>query len=141
VRGPLYQPIWVSIGIQALSGQVPSIVEQAVTAAVRGFLSPLTGGLDGTGWPLGVNVRGQDVEAVATRVPGVRYVNSVLMAATGPDGAVISPIDPVPITGLQLPSATVFTGSGDAADPATLIGGSQPALPTQVPVPVVPPTC
>ena len=141
VRGPLYQPIWVSIGIQALPGQVPSIVEQAVTAAVRGFLSPLTGGLYGTGWPLGVNVRGQDVEAVATRVPGVRYVNSVLMAATGPDGAVISPIDPVPITGLQLPSATVFTGSGDAADPATLIGGSQPALPTQVPVPVVPPTC
>jgi hypothetical protein len=141
VRGPLYQPVWVSVGIEALPGQVPSIVEQAVTAAVRTFLSPLTGGLDGAGWPLGVNVRSQDVEAVATRVPGVRYVNSVLMAGTGPGGAVISPLDPVPVTGLRLPSATVFARSGDAADPATLIGGSQPALLTQVPVPVVPPTC
>ena len=141
VRGPLYQPIWVSVGIQALPGQVPSIVEQAVTTAVRAFLSPLAGGLGGTGWPLGVSVRSQDVEAVATRVPGVRYVNSVLMAASGPGGAIISPADPVSITGLQLPSATVFVGSGDAADPALLIGGSQPALPTQVPVPVVPPTC
>ena len=90
VRGPLYQQIWVSVGIEVLPGQVFARVQQAVKAAVQSFLHPLTGGLPaasgsagilaggaaatGTGWPLGTNVRGQDIEAVATRVPGVRYV-------------------------------------------------------------------
>jgi predicted phage baseplate assembly protein len=141
VNGPCYQPIWVSVGIEALPGQVPSLVQQAVTTAVQTFLSPLYGGLDGTGWPLGVNVRSQDIEAVATRVAGVRYVDSVLIAAANTAGAVSSPVDPVVLTGLQLPAATVFVNTGSAVDPATLIGGSQPVPSTQFPVPVVPPTC
>jgi predicted phage baseplate assembly protein len=156
VRGPVYQPIWVSVGFEALPGQVPSIVRQQVIAAVQAFLSPLTGGLPaatpdgldsgpavtGTGWPLGIAVRSQDIEAVATRVPGVRYVDSVLIAAADPaSGTVVAPVDPVPITGLQLPAATVFANTGHPDDPAVIIGSSQPVPPTQVPVPVVPPTC
>jgi predicted phage baseplate assembly protein len=147
VRGPVYQPIWVSVGIEVLAGQVPSIVAQQVQRAVREFLSPLTGGLSpdggtgGTGWPLGVDVRGQDIEAVATRVPGVRYVDSVRIAATDANGVVVASVDPVPMSGLHLPAATVFANIGPADDPAALIGSHQPAPPTQVPVPVVPPTC
>ena len=154
VRGPVYVPIWVSVGIEVLPGQLPALVQQKVTAAVKTFLSPLTGGLPnpgdsappagstapGTGWPLGVAVRSQDIEAVATRVPGVRYVDSVRMAAT-PGGVFVASADPVLLTGLELPAATVFVNQGRAEDPATLVGGSQPAPPTQVPVPVVPPTC
>ena len=99
VRGPVYQPIWASVGIVTLPGQVPTLVEQAVAAAVRTFLSPLTGGLPtppattGTGWPLGVSVRAQDIEAVATRVPGVRYVDSVMLAASYAGGAAGLPAD------------------------------------------------
>ena len=147
VRGPQYQQIWVSVGIEVLPGQVPTLVQQAVTAAVQTFLSPLTGGLPapgasgGSGWPLSTNVRSQDIEAVATRVPGVRYVDSVLIAGLAADGSVIASLDPVPIAGLQLPAATVQVNSGAAEDPASLIGSSQPALATQVPVPVVPATC
>jgi hypothetical protein len=158
VRPPLYQPICVSVGIEVLAGQVPSLVHQQVTTAVQNFLSPLTGGLPttpvadgllsanplpptGTGWPLGIAVRSQDIEAIATRVPGVRYVDSVLIAGAAADGTVISRLDPVPISGLQLPAATVFVNSGPAEDPAALIGSAQPTAPTQVPVPVVPPTC
>ncbi|MGO9893323.1 MAG: putative baseplate assembly protein, partial [Bryobacteraceae bacterium] len=157
VRGPQYQQIWVSVGIEVLPGQVPTLVQQAVTAAVQAFLSPLTGGLptgnastgilagnpagSGSGWPLGTNVRSQDIEAVATRVPGVRYVDSVLIAGVGADGTVVGSMDPVPIAGLQLPAATVFVNSGAAENPSSLIGGSQPGPPTQVPVPVVPPVC
>jgi hypothetical protein len=155
VRGPIYQPIWVSVGFEVLAGQVPSIVQQQVIAAVKAFLSPLTGGLPasapgglpgdpsapGPGWPLGVNVRSQDIEAIATRVPGVRYVDSVRIAATDANGIVIASVDPVPISGLQLPAATVFANVGPAVDPATIIGSSQPVPSTQVPVPVVPPTC
>ena len=147
VRGPQYQQIWVSVGIEVLPGQIPTLVQQAVTAAVQTFLSPLTGGLPapgasgGSGWPLSTNVRSQDIEAVATRVPGVRYVDSVLIAGLAADGSVIASLDPVPIAGLQLPAATVQVNSGAAEDPASLIGSSQPAPATQVPVPVVPATC
>jgi len=147
VWGPQYQQIWVSVGIEVLPGQVPTLVQQAVMAAVQTFLSPLTGGLPsagaggGPGWPLSTNVRSQDIEAVATRVPGVRYVDSVLIAGLAADGSVIASLDPVPIAGLQLPAATVYVNSGAAEDPSSLIGGSQPAPATQVPVPVVPATC
>ena len=144
VRGPQYQQIWVSVGIVALPGQVPTLVQQAVTAAVQAFLSPLTGGLptqnagtgilaadpagSGSGWPLGTNVRSQDIEAVATRVPGVRYVDSVLIAGVGADGTVVASVDPVPITGLQLPAATVFVNSGAGRRPG-LADRRQPARP------------
>jgi hypothetical protein len=146
VRGPEYVQLWASVGIVSLPGQVPTLVEQAVAAAVRAFLSPLVGGLPqppaptGPGWPLGVSVRAQDIEAVATRVPGVRYVDSVILAASSA-GAVVSPLTEVPLTGLELPDARVFVGSGPAADPSSLIGTSQPSLPSVVPVPVVPPNC
>jgi hypothetical protein len=120
---------------------VPSIVLGRVSAAVRTFLSPLTGGLDGTGWPLDLAVRSQDIEAVATRVPGVRYVDTVRIAAVDAGGVVVASVDPVPMAGLQLPAATVFANLGPADDPAALIGSRQPVPPTQVPVPVVPPTC
>jgi predicted phage baseplate assembly protein len=158
VRGPVYQQIWVSVGIEVLPGQVFTLVQQAVTAAVQSFLSPLTGGLPaasgstgiltgsstaptGTGWPLGTAVRSQDIEAVATRVPGVRYVDSVLIAGLAADGSMLASLDPVPIAGLQLPAATVYVSNGPAEAPSTLIGGNQGTLPTQVPVPVVPPVC
>lgn len=156
VRGPVYVPVWVSVGIVTLPGQLPSIVQQEVTRAVEAFLSPLTGGLPaetvddglikarsraGTGWPLGVSLRAQDIEAVATRVPGVRYVDTVLLATADADGTVHSPVDTVSMSGLQLPAATVFCGPSPAIDPATLIAGSQAISTSTVPVPVVPDTC
>jgi predicted phage baseplate assembly protein len=147
VRGPVYRTLFVSIAVVSLPGQVPSLVEQAVTGALEGFLSPLTGGLPappetaGTGWPLGVNVRSQDIEAIATRVPGVRYVDSVQMAAVDDDGTVHYPVGTLSLSGLQLPKATVFCGPPPAADPASLIAGSQGIATSTVPVPVVPDTC
>ncbi|MFL6107556.1 MAG: putative baseplate assembly protein [Marmoricola sp.] len=156
VRGPVYVPVWVSIGVVTLPGQVPSIVNQAVTDAVQTFLSPLHGGLPtapqddglleapsraGTGWPLGIAVRAQDIEAIATRVPGVRYVDAVLMATTDADGVVLSPVDTLSLSGLQLPAATVFCGPAPAVDPASLIANSQPIAQSSVAVPVVPDTC
>lgn len=147
VRGPVYRTLVVSIGVVPLPGQVPSLVEQAVHDAVEQFLSPLTGGLPqppqivGEGWPLGVNVRSQDIEAVATRVPGVRYVDSVLMASVDDNGTVHSPIDTLTLTGLELPEATVYCGPPPAVDPASLIAGNQGIANSIVPVPVVPDTC
>lgn len=142
VRGPEYVKVWVSVGVVPVPGQVPAVVEQAVAAAVRNFLSPLTGGLEGNGWPLSLTLRTQDVEAIATRVPGVRYVHSVLMAAALPSSGgatvVVSPLPSVALTGLQLPDATVLVSTGEAQDPRAQ---AQPIPLTLVSVPVVPATC
>jgi hypothetical protein len=130
-----------------------------ITTDVKTYLSPLTGGVagrgtddltcaagssspaGGPGWPLATAVRSHDIEAVATRVAGVRYVDSVLLAWLPPGGPLMTGVDQVPLAGLQLPDATVFVALGPAEDPASLIGSSQPVPPTQVPVPIVPPTC
>ena len=85
VRGPVYVPVWVTIGIETMPGQVRSLVYKRVREAIRAYLSPLVGGvpdpcaddLVGTGWPLGMEVRRQDLEAVAVRVEGVRYVTGI----------------------------------------------------------------
>ena len=110
VRGPIYVGIWVSVGIVTLPGQFREVVQRNVMNAIRDYLSPLTGGppaynqitleaecapadagstitsVHGKGWPLNMDVRRQDLEAVASRVAGVRYVDSygwVLHPRTG----------------------------------------------------------
>lgn len=161
VRGPVYRRLLVSVGVQTLPGHVPAQVNRAVTAAVGAFLSPLTGGLPtdldpdglipgpgtparaptGTGWPLGVPVRAQDVEAVATRVPGVRYVVGVLLGVADRSGTLVSPAARMDLEGLELPEPTVFVTAGPPPDPADLAGDAQAVPVTMVPVPIVPPSC
>lgn len=156
VRGARWVPIVVSVGIALMPGEVREEVEQRARAALADYLSPLTGGLgaglDGepeitvettgvspTGWPLGVAVRGDDLGATVTRVPGVRYVEGVRLAATR-DGVTTSDLTEVALSGLELPHATVFVVSGEPEDPLSLLGSSLDA-PSVVPVPVVPRTC
>ena len=94
--------------------------------------------------------------AVANRVPGVDYVQPVMLA---PDGG--GAVDQIPMTGLQLPELLgISVVSGDPADLGTLSGGAAtggagggtsggtgtgtggagPSSPL-IPVPVVPETC
>ncbi len=159
VRGPVYRRLLVSVGVEVLPGHIPAQVNRAVTATVTAFLSPLTGGLPpdldpdgviatpgtrptvGAGWPLGVPVRPQDVEAVATRVSGVRYVVGVLLGVVGASGALLSPAAQMSLAGLELPDPTVFVTAGAPPDPADLAGDAQGIPATMVPVPIVPPSC
>ncbi len=186
VRGPVYVPIWVTVGIVTMPGQLRELVQKNVQDAIRTYLSPLVGGppvatasalldmdlpdvtatpvpqdpcnLPGTGWPLWNNVRVQDLEAVATRVPGVRYVDSIHLGARMitpgtipltdadqvPAGAIVSNVDSVSISGLQLPRlAGISVREGTADDLSSLLG-QQPVpagLRNQMPVPVLPPKC
>jgi len=156
VRGARWVPVIVSVGIALMPGEVREEVERRVRAAVSGYLSPLTGGLgipagaaagisveqtgaSPTGWPLGTGVRTDDLGAAVTRIPGVRYVTGLRLAA-GRDGTVTSDLPEVTLTGLELPHATVFVSTGPPEDPLTLIGASLPA-PNRVPVPVIPRRC
>jgi hypothetical protein len=168
VAGPLYVPLYVSVGIVTMPGFLREQVRADVEAALSTYLSALRGGqpvepgaapgedcldelgladpcpqLRGVGWPLGVEVRRQDLEAVATRVRGVRYVTGLRLGAITADGALLTNIERVPIVGLQLPRLVdAFVREGAPDELADLLGQAPPsAPPTQVPVPVLPKKC
>jgi hypothetical protein len=169
VVGPEYVSLYVSLGFVTMPGFLRNQVKNDVRAAIREYLSPLTGGplvepgaapgedcldqiavadacpqLRGVGWPLGVEVRSQDLEAVATRVRGVRYVLSLAMAVVGADGGIQNGVTRIPMQGLQLPRLVdVMAEEGRAPDLADLLGQGAPdaAASAIVPVPVLPKKC
>jgi hypothetical protein len=132
VRGPRYVPVSVSIGFDPLPGRDLAPLRAQVQAQVEAFLSALTGGLQGQGWPLATAVERLELWAVGNRVDGVARVNDVRL--TGPDGA---PTDRVELTGLSLPRlVAVAAGAGDPP-------GIEPPGPVTdfLPVPVDPGEC
>ncbi|MCC5659034.1 putative baseplate assembly protein [Nostoc sp. XA010] len=49
--------------------------------ALYRYLNPLTGGLDGKGWPFGRPVYTSDIVALLQKIPGVRYLGAVVLFA------------------------------------------------------------
>jgi hypothetical protein len=102
LRGPVYKPVWISVGINVVEGVGIAQVREAVRAALLQFLAPLAdkssqaaaGGTQATppggaqsadeqqpqGWPLRKAVNDRELLAVASRVRGVLSVNNVLVA-------------------------------------------------------------
>ena len=147
IRGPEYIPVWVTVGIEPMPGEVRSLVEKRVREAIRQYLSPLVGGVpqscekgseEGEGWPLGMEVRRQDLEAVAVRVAGVRFVTGIRLGVE--EGGVLKDVASKKIVGLELP----WLSSVDVGDqPAELdvFTGISPVVADSVPVPVIPKRC
>jgi Baseplate J-like protein len=148
LRGPDYQPIWLSVAVDIVAGVSTAEARDAVRDALRGFLSPLpvpAGAFAhaATGWPRGKPVVPLELLAVAARVPAVELVRGVLLAAgDGPGSA----SEPVRMSGLQLPrlaGLSVVVG----ADPLPLDelrGSAPPSAPVPkkvVPVPIIPESC
>jgi predicted phage baseplate assembly protein len=75
--GPDYVRVDVQVEIALTSLDLASAVEMAVTAALRGFLHPLTGGLGGTGWDFGRQPFKSDVYALLEPIPGVDHVRTL----------------------------------------------------------------
>ncbi len=99
VVGPTYQSVGVAAQIGVVVGTGPGAVVEAVTRAVEGFLHPLTGGPDGTGWGFGRSVYASDLAAVVEGVAGVDHTvtlelrvdgTSVGDVATIPDGRTVA---------------------------------------------------
>jgi predicted phage baseplate assembly protein len=84
IRQPAY--VWVSVratlgtALDAVQGQV----EEAILTRLYRFLNPLTGGLDGKGWPFGRNLFLSDVYQCLQGIPGVQFIRSVEMFRTQP---------------------------------------------------------
>jgi len=112
VCGPVYVPLYVSVGIDVVAGQNIATVRQAVQSAIRNYLSPLTGGSDGSGWPLSKTIEQTGLMVQALLVSGVSDVRQVLLW----DGNKNS-ITQLSISGLQLPALQqIAVSSGDAQD-------------------------
>jgi hypothetical protein len=139
VRGPEYLDTWVTIGIVTAAGWFPDIVRQAVRNRMYEYLSSLPpGGAAFGGWELGRTILKKDLEAVATRVPGVSFVRSIRLAVgTGQDADAFS------LSGLQLPLLRNFGVVEGEAEPlsAVIAGALTGPPPRQVPVPVSPEAC
>lgn len=136
VRGPIYVGIDVGIGIETIPGTALPPVREDVREAVRTFLSPLEGGFEGEGWPLGRAVEAGELLTVAARVDGVASVREVQVRGGGQDGRIT-------LSTIQLPRLqSLGVQAGAAPEP----GVTEPAAPDDdtgpfVPVPVVPPEC
>jgi hypothetical protein len=140
LRGPEYVPLSVSVGFEAVAGVEIALVREAITAALKTFLSPLEGGQEETGWPLDKPVEDRELWARVARVDGVASVRGVRVFDDA-DAEVATLL----ISGLELPRldrVAVRTG-----DPEDLSVGATPTPSTtgatgrRVPVPVVPASC
>lgn len=142
VRGPVYLAVYVTVGIQAQAGYFVDVVKQSVTARLYEYLSALpSGGSDGAGWPLGKRLLRKDLEAVATRVPGVEFVRSLRMGVGDAEER-----DEYAIAGLELPMLEGIAVVEGEAEPLTtvLLGGivgDAAAERRVVPVPVTRSKC
>lgn len=81
VVGPVYKTVTVQVTVSAQKGVIPADLQSRVSAAINSFFDPLSGGPDGTGWPLGRDVYQTDVLNVIARVPGVEHVDSLMLVA------------------------------------------------------------
>lgn len=117
VEPPSYVGIRVDARARARPGADPRTVEQDAVAALYRYFSPLTGGPDGTGWPLGRPVQPGEAHAVLSRVPGIDYVEEVLLLRANPiDRSVSAPQDRIALEPthvvLSVEHAVVVEGAG-----------------------------
>ncbi len=84
VEPPLYQGVTVVARLIARPRTSAARIESDALAALYAFLSPLTGGPSGTGWPFGRPVQVGEVFAVLQRVKGVDLVEDVRLFGADP---------------------------------------------------------
>jgi predicted phage baseplate assembly protein len=77
VVGPHYVKVTIEATLHVAAG-APSLPAQA-QAALDAFFDPLTGGPAGTGWPFGRGVLSSDVLRTLARLPGVLYVDGLVI--------------------------------------------------------------
>ncbi|WP_008319212.1 putative baseplate assembly protein [Leptolyngbya sp. PCC 6406] len=87
IQVQLHAPTYVGVSVQAEVGVEPAyrnsqaqqtLVETLQTQLYR-FLNPVTGGMDGQGWPFGVPLYKSDLIALFQQTVGVRYLGTMLL--------------------------------------------------------------
>jgi predicted phage baseplate assembly protein len=83
----LQEPDYVGVAVQTEVGLEPEYnnpqaqqsILRSLQVALYRFLNPLTGGMDGTGWPMGTVVYPSDIITLMQKIIGVRYLGTVLL--------------------------------------------------------------
>lgn len=84
VSGPRWVEVRVTARLIAASQDAAPGLIEAARLALNTFLHPLTGGLDGRGWPFGRVPRKSDINRILTAVPGVDHVRGLVVACDPP---------------------------------------------------------
>lgn len=153
LRGAVYKPIWISVGINVVGEKSVPEVREAVKKALLDFLAPINSKVDlindtdaekSNGWRLRKPVAAKELLAVASRVSGVMFVNDVLLAE-GNNSAT----EQVSMNGLELPRVLGISISiGDPLPLSQLLGTATKTTATSdgttrriVPIPIIPEEC
>lgn len=84
VEPPSYVGIRIDVRVRARPDADVAQVERDALDALYGYYHPVSGGPRGTGWPLGRPVQPGEVHAVLARVPGLDYVEDVVLFRANP---------------------------------------------------------
>jgi len=137
VRGPVYVPVSISVGLEVRAGYFRDKVIEAVTRRLNEYLSALPpGGPEGGGWPINKRLMKKDLEAVITRVPGVEFVVSMALGV----GATMG-VEDYSLTGLRLPLLQGLKVKEGEAEPLVGSPAEEPPDTRIVPVPVTKSKC
>ena len=84
VEPPAYQGVTVVAMMRARPWADPGRLQTAATQALFDYLHPITGGMDGTGWPFGRPVLIGEIFALLQGLPGAEIVEDVRLFAANP---------------------------------------------------------
>jgi hypothetical protein len=84
VLAPAYRGVAVEAALLAAAGLVdPAALRRRAEDAIRAFLDPLAGGVDGAGWPFGRALFRSELFRVLEGVSGVDHVTALRLGADG----------------------------------------------------------
>jgi predicted phage baseplate assembly protein len=86
IRPPAYHWISVKVKLRAAPGIEESSVRDEVLKRLYRFLNPLTGGVEGSGWPFGRDLFASDVYQCLQGMPNVQFIRGVEMFVSKPGG-------------------------------------------------------
>jgi predicted phage baseplate assembly protein len=75
---PYYQGVTVAALIRSLPGRPPGLVRERALDALYRFINPLTGGVEGTGWPFDTDLNAASVAQLIEAIDGVDRVEEIL---------------------------------------------------------------
>jgi predicted phage baseplate assembly protein len=146
VIGCEYVPLAVSVAVELRDPDQRDSVLTAVGQSVKAFLWALSGGPDGTGWPLGRPVYDREIEVAVARVPGVDTVAppKLFTRAASATKWQLLPADAqgrvqLPLQPWQLPELLAVAVTEGTASPNQIVSPTNGGQ--LVAVPVVPETC
>lgn len=77
VTTPFFQGLSVVARVRAATGRSPSLIRQRVVDSVYSYLSPISGGPNGGGWPFSMTVSSANLTAMIVELDGVAGVDEL----------------------------------------------------------------